>query len=302
VQVTSGSQYGQLAFEVDDSPVYINGSAVTYDGYATSPTTQFVSLGSAHFGGDGSGSEQHTITVDITGKNASSSGYEAAIDDFIIVPINDVTYANLTAAMNNKGVGVDNASAANFEPSTNNYGLSQSTLTTAGLAPGAPVTINGVPFVMPSYRTDSGGNVLADNVMADGQTIGLAASSASKINLLVASTCGQTPSNFNVQLSVNYAGNVSPDDDVLPSVPSWTDQSPTLTNPVGGATISAGPVLAYRLHGTTQDTTPVHLYVISAAANNTQAISSVTLPYYDGSDFSDSCNTAKLHVLAMSTS
>jgi hypothetical protein len=319
VNLVTGPQYGQVQFEIDGLPTYLNGTRVTYDEYNGNNAlpTHYVPLGytngsaAAQFGAG----ETHTITIDVTGKNANSSGYDVGVDMFSIVPVSYPSYPDLTTAMNNRGI-TDGTTAANFEPSAQQAGIALATLN-PDLNQGMTTNINGIAFNMPNYSVNNSGTDIADNVVSDGQKIALpTATFANNIYLLVASTCGQTLASTSSQLGVNFESNPIDQTDStteVPSVPNWIDQSPSLTNPGSGATIAPASTpnsldpLPYRYLGTSQDATPVHLYLITVPTNwndptnPDSRVTSVTLPTYRGSDFTNAgCATsAKLHVFAI---
>ena len=83
----------------------------------------------------------------------------------------DIPYASLAAAYDTVAISDDsNIGGANFDGSGNSY--SEQALTAAGLAPGATVTVNGTQLVWPNVAAGT-----PDSVLADGQTISLAAPS-----------------------------------------------------------------------------------------------------------------------------
>src|SRR5207249_1124199 len=90
--------------------------------------------------------------------------YLAGIDYLSVVPVNNVTAASFTAAMNNDGIGSDNTTAASLD--YQGASLSAQALAAAGYSPGATATIHGATFTMPAPRADG-----MDNVIAIGQTI-----------------------------------------------------------------------------------------------------------------------------------
>lgn len=334
VGVTSQYHFGVLAFEIDGRPVLRNGTRLKFDAYAATSKSGYVPLGGQHLVPG-----VHTITVDVVGKNSASTdyvhtgtygsttfggstivlsnfhdnGYSAAIDYFTVVPVNNVGTpcpAGATAigqclqqAMNNNGVAVDNLTAANIGPSSPNVGLSRDALTLVGFGPGQTVTVDSATpaaatFTMPSYSAGS-----ADNVVADSQTIPLPSPVlASSIDLLVLSTCGAVTANAATLVTVNYQDGAYTSK-TLPDIGDWS--SAALAD-VAPATNTAGRTLAvtlpYRDVGITKDTThTATIYHVQVpVAYTDDAVASVTLPS-TGADFTNSCTTPTLHVLAMTT-
>ncbi|MDQ2958526.1 MAG: hypothetical protein M3Y42_16395 [Actinomycetota bacterium] len=319
VNVSQQYHFGILGFELDGVPVRVNGTPVTFDAYATSTATHYVQLGGAHL----TAGSNHTLTVDVIGKNAASTdyvytgtfggqtlngvhdnGYAAGIDFFTVVPINNVTATSFANAMNNHGIAVDSSSAADIGPYIGKAALSQQTMTAAGFGPGATITVDGgtanqATFTMPTYP--AGG---PDNVMADGQSVPLPVpAQADYVDLLALSTCGNTASDPSVNLTVNFADGTNSNTQ-LPAVPDWTIGTPP---PAGTPGITLAATLPYRDVGTGQDTAhPVYLYHLRLPTQwrdgtpNSNVVS-YTLPNL-GSSFTETCNTPTLHVLAAATS
>jgi hypothetical protein len=319
VNVTQQYHFGVLGFELDGIPIRLNGTPVQFDAYATSAATHYVQLGGAYF----TAGSNHTLTVDVIGKNTASTdyvytgtfgsqtlngvhdnGYAAGIDFFTVVPINNVTTTSFANAMNNHGIAVDSSSAADIGPYTGKAALSQQAMAAAGFGPGSTVTVDGgtadqATFTMPTYP--AGG---PDNVMADGQTVPLPApAQANYIDLLALSTCGNTASDPSINLTVNFADGTNSNTQ-LPAVPDWTIGTPPPANTPG---ITLAATLPYRDVGTAQDTAhPVYLYHLRLPTQWSDGtpdsnVVSYTLPNL-GSSFTEACNTPTLHVLAATTS
>ena len=84
----------------------------------------------------------------------------------------DIPYSSLQAAFNNAGISSDNnIGAANFDGNGNSY--SEQALSAAGLPPGTTLTVGGTQVQWPTAPAGT-----PDNVLAAGQTISLAGSSA----------------------------------------------------------------------------------------------------------------------------
>jgi len=95
----------------------------------------------------------------------------------------DIPYASLAGAYDSSAISDDsNISGANFDGDGNSY--SEEALTAAGLAPGANVTVNETTLEWPAVAAGQ-----PDSVLADGQTISLADTSAStQLTILGASS------------------------------------------------------------------------------------------------------------------
>lgn len=154
---------------------------------------------------------------------------------------------------------------------------------------------------MPNPNTDA---AHTDNVIADGQSIILPTDApATYVDLLVASTCGTTAFNPAIQLGMNFTEN-DPGTGLptyrsanVPSVPDWLNGTP----PTGDPTITLAATLDHADAGTTPTTRQPNLYHLKIYTQLPQDhLHSITLPNL-GSNFTDVCTTANLHILAITT-
>ena len=234
--------------------------------------------------------------------NYPDNGYTAVVDDVRVIPINNVSFASVNAAMNNDGITTDTGPAADISPSLSNRALSQNALSAVGFGPGKTVTVDaGTPyqasFTMPAYNSDG-----TDNVITMGQSIPLPAdTTAQYVDLLVASSCGSTAYDPSIQVSVNFADGVYTQTQV-PSVPDWA--TGTLGAPPAGqeAYISVAATMDHSMHGTVVDSTyQPRIYHVSIPTKYADAaVHSITLPYL-GSDLTERCSSPNLHVFSIST-
>lgn len=338
VELGTYNHYGEVSFAVDGNPVEINGAALPPQD-TNSPTlgTMYVPLGGYHWTTtdvDGNPvSTTHTITINIVGTTGSSftydgsfgyssngyhpanfsnyadNGYTAVVDDIRAVPINNVTFTKFADAVNNDGVAVENSTAGDIGPSTGHLGFGYNSLIAKEFIPGDYVTVDsdttvvvdGVPtsdaatFYVNSY---SG----ADNVIATGQTINLdSPADANWVDLLVTSTCGSTAWSAANQLTIHFADGTSTDVR-LPVIPNW--YTATVPAPQSGqrAFVTNVLTLPYSTRGTTTDSShqPSLFHVAFPTGFTGSAVQSVTLPNL-GSDLTESCSTANLHVFSMTT-
>ncbi|MEV8438682.1 LamG-like jellyroll fold domain-containing protein [Actinosynnema sp. NPDC051121] len=276
--LTNGPDYGKAKFSLDGA-VITGTDTAPFDGYSTTATTSYRALGGAHLAAG-----THTITVTLVDTNPASTGnrYQSGVDYVIAAPVNNVTAADFTAAMNNDGIGTD-GTPARFDLAESS--LSAQAMATAGLSPGANVTINGARFTLPAPNPTTG----YDNVIAAGQTIPLPAAQriqASAVGLLVTSTCGDSPETTG---TITYTDNDSTTNPVYPRVSDWAH----------GPTASASFVLPYRNAGAVKDpTVRPRIYAVFIAAKPNKTLKSVTLPNI-GTTFRSGCPDPALHVLAI---
>ena len=243
--------------------------------------------------GHNAASTKYTFDGSLGGvpNGVNDNGMSADVDFFTVVPINNVTAASFSAAMNNHGIGSDGSVAANFGPGSSQAAFSKQALAAAGFGAGATKVVDGVSFTMPT-ATAAG-----DNVMASGQVIPLPkAKTANYIDLLATSTCGTINSSPTIQMTINFADGAYRQTQ-LPTVPNWTDAAPANTSDRKLAV-----ALPYMLVGTAKDSRSPKLYHLRIATQlSDDNVVSIVMPNV-GSNFTNACNTPTLHVLAMSTS
>ncbi|MFD1052130.1 hypothetical protein ACFQ1S_44435, partial [Kibdelosporangium lantanae] len=145
-----------------------------------------------------------------------------------------------------------------------------------------------------------------DNVMASGQTIDLpTATTANFVNLLVASSCGPSPSGATIQLSMNHVspsgGELLITDTPISSVPDWKSGPTTITDPQ----VTLAATFDHYNQGTTQHNDVLSkLYRLKVPVKpgyENMPVKSITLPSL-GTNFTESCTTPGLHVFAIQTS
>jgi hypothetical protein len=265
-------QFGQIRISLDGKP--LRGTDTTaWDGYSWAGAEPYLPLGGAHLT-----TGTHKITITVVGKNPEAQGYFAAVDYITVVPINNVTAADFTSAMNNDGISPDGTAASlDFAGAS----LSVQTLAAAGYQPGANVTVNGATFTMPAPRSDG-----HDNVVAMGQRIPVPVAQqvkASAVGLLVNSTCGGVPSGIG---TITFTDNTTKDSR-FPAVHDWA------------YTDSGDLTLPYRNYAGVPDTTVTpRIQAIFAPSDPTKTIKSITLPHYGSGLLPGNCAPA-LHVFSI---
>lgn len=302
VNLVTAKDYGQLQFTLDPSTVNFNLNTTAYypgmenttiDEYSPTISSEYVFLGGASLA-----QGMHCLQVTVTGTNSASSGnrYNAGIDYLEAVPVTGPVYSSFTTAMNNLGIATDGASsfAGSFD-GTNVANLSLNALHDAGIYPGTAggqgnsFSLHGASFTMPQLNAaSSSGPVLADNVIADGQTIQIPPVYASDVALLVATTCGTSPA---MNATLSYAGG-SASQPALASVPNW----------YGGPISSTTIVLDHADNGTSPNSRQPRLYEVILPANPNLQVTSVGLPVMPGNYLSETVgcgNSPELHVLAI---
>lgn len=297
VNLTTADDYGEDEFVLDPSTsdiVLDDTASQPIDAYSASVSARYVFLGGVHLTAG-----THVLKVAVTGTDGASvnNRYNAGINFLEVAPVTGATDASFTAAMNNLGIVSDNGASAgyNFDLTGASTGdnLSLQTLEAAGITPGTAsgsgtsFSLNGASFTMPGLRTDSGGTVLDDNVIPDGQTVPLPAVTATGVALLVASTCGTSPAAY---ATVNYSGGRYTNG-TIPAVGDW------IMGPSSDAVID----LSYRDGGSGPlNDGQVRLYEVMLPADPNYPLASITLPVMPVSFLPGACSEA-LHVLAIGT-
>ena len=201
VHLTTGHDYGSVRFDLDPSTTDLNldnTATSPLDAYSPVTSATYVFLGAVHLTAG-----THVLQLTVTGTDPASVGnhYNAGIDFLEAVPVTGATDSSFTAAMNNLGHRERRCGLVRrqLRPDQQHPGknLSLQAMQAAGITPGtatgagATFTMNGATFTMPALQT-SGGSVVADNVIPDGQTMPLPATKATDVALLAATTCGIT--------------------------------------------------------------------------------------------------------------
>lgn len=258
----------------------------------------------------------NTITVTVaTSDPACPSAYSTEVDDFISAPLGGVIAGALTncgstnqpaCAFNNNGVGTPGRVDANFD--LNGDGLDSTAMSTAGLSPGATVTLAGATFTMPQPTPGQ-----PDNVIAAGQTIVLPTSvntnpAPNYVDLLVASTCGTVTTDASRAVTLNFTGTTTYSDQVVPRVTQWTTTAPADPAITPTTRVVQGVTMPTTVNGASATSTqqPVTLYVLKVYIPDPawgETLNSVTLPNI-GTDFTNGCSPTNnaLHVFAITTS
>ncbi len=302
VSLATASDYGSVRVDLDPSGADVNlgnSAASALDEYSPAVSATYVFLGGVHLAPG-----PHVLQFTVVGTNQSSVGdrYGSGVDFLEVVPVTGATDTSFTAAMNNLGIATDGAAsfAGDFDLTSSSAGgnLSLKAFQDAGITPGTAAgpgttfTLNGATFTMPQLSA-SGGAVIGDNVIPDGQTLPLPAVRATDVALLAATTCGGPTGSPAMNATLNYSNNTSTQP-LLTSVPDWSQ--------AGAAQI----VLDHRDAGTTPDTTATPgLYEVILPANPAVTLSSITLPVMPVNFLTNtgSCATAAnvLHILAIGT-
>ncbi|WP_194904621.1 hypothetical protein [Catenulispora rubra] len=266
--LTRANDYGQYSLVLDKGSTAPATLVPSFDAYSATVITYYRDFGAPR---DASGNVLqlsagiHTLTLSITGKNASAQGYQAGIDFLRVSPMSATcSLTALTACLDNTAISQDtNTGAADADGGGSSF--SAADLAAQGWTPGAAVTIDGAPMTVPAYAAGSG-----DNIAASGQTVTVPAGVADAGNavvFLVAATDGAVT---NAGGSITYSGSCGAQSYTLDTVPDWT----------AGPATSAVVSFAHRnLLGNQQQATTTRLYAVAVPlVCPGQPIASVSLP------------------------
>lgn len=302
--MTRSTDYGKLKFDIDGA-VLANTGITSWNGYSPTAATALVDLGGIHLSAGA-----HTLNITVMDTDTASTGgrFNAGIDYLRAIPVNNVTTASFTAAMNNIGISDDASPTAGSLDDLSDSGAhsySQQQLTAAGYGPGAAVDIDGATFTMPNVAAGR-----PDNVLAMGQTIPLPnyqQVKASAVGFLAAGTCAADPvmgspgqststiwaNGFGADANPGHSlsGQVTYDTGAkgvytMPPVPDW------LTGPDAAAAVTLTAA-----NGTTAVTGTPHLYALFAPTDPSHVLKSVTLPYIASAFSPGACRG--IHIFAM---
>jgi hypothetical protein len=245
----------------------------SFDGYSSTVSTQYEDLGVPQYNGGPLALPAgiYSITLTITGENASSTGYQAGFDVLRLAPMAATcTITSISGCYNNTAISPSSdLTSANADGYGNS--LDADLLSNAGWAPGAALTVNGAPMTLPAYGDDK-----ADNMVASGQTVTIPstgyANTGNAIEFLAFSTDGGISNASGVITYASPCVGKNPTQGYsLTSVPDWAS---------GSATAAATSFSGRNTKGGADNTTaPARVYAISVPlACATDPVVSITLP------------------------
>jgi predicted alpha-1,2-mannosidase len=175
----------------------------------------------------------------------------------------------------NIGVSTDGgSSAADYDG--DGYSYSANALAAQGVAPGATITSDGVSYTWPNVQAGQ-----LDNIEANGQTIPLAPTSATKIGLLGSATNAPSTGTKGT-LTVTYTDGST--QQIPVNFGDWTLGAGSEQPPSGDQTIAQ---TTYRNAdgGASNQTVNTYLFAVDGTLSAGKTVASVTLPSPDSGDF-----------------
>ncbi|MFI7401667.1 LamG-like jellyroll fold domain-containing protein [Streptomyces sp. NPDC049541] len=281
VNLTKGKDYGIYGLVLDAGKPTQATLISGLDAYNSYTTTRFVNLGIPK---DTNGQlltlkqGVHTLTLTLTGKNPSSTGYQAGIDVLRLAPA-------LTCAINSTGSCLNNTATSTFTTTTSTAdadgsgnSINSADLTgTSGWQSGKSVTVDGASIALPKFGTGT-----YDNMLASGQTVTVpgsgAVNSGGSVVFLVFATGGAAKGATG---SITYAKNncidpANPADQsyTLDTVPDW----------ISGPASAASLTLVHENHSNNTQTSPASgpkIYAVSVPLQCPgSVVSSISLPLF----------------------
>ena len=168
----------------------------------------------------------------------------------------------------NIGVSADGtSSAANFDGG--GYSYSANALAADGITPGSTITSDGVSYTWPDVASGT-----PDNLQANGQTIPLAPTTATKIGLLGSATNAAAAGSTGT-LTVTYTDGTTSQIPVV--FGDWTLGAGTEQPPAGDQTVAETPYRNANGGSTTQSVN-TYLFAVDGTLTAGKTVSSVTLP------------------------
>ena len=137
-----------------------------FDAYSPNVTTSYHDFGVPK---DNSGAPfalpkgVYSLTLAITGKDSSATGYQAGIDVLRIAPMSATcAITTLSGCYNNSSISANN-DAAIADADADGYGdsFAADQLAAAGWTPGTQITIDGAPMTLPAYATGKADNIVS---------------------------------------------------------------------------------------------------------------------------------------------
>lgn len=175
---------------------------------------------------------------------------------------------NLASGFNNVGI-TDSATIANGDFDGAGNSLDATGLANAGYGPGQKITIDGVPFIMPTAP-----NGTADEMVASGQTIGMGNTTGSAIGLL--GSLSHTPRGGTGQITYNGTCNgATTQAYTIAPVPDWGDTSATAADraAVSGLSWNSSSGLGARPNSLYSIIIPLNCQNVPVAAIDLPAVS-----------------------------
>ena len=258
-----------VASNLTSSPTTVDwsesGSGMTVSpssGTLTVPANGTASVPLTVTAGQTEGADTATFTL----SNAGTSLLPSTLSVDIATP------GELWPYYTNIGISADGSSTADYDG--DGYSYSANALAADGITPGSAVTSDGVSYTWPNTASGQ-----LDNVEANGQTIPLQPTTATKIGLIGSAT-NAGPDGASGTLTVNYTDGSTQQIPVV--FGDWTLGAGSYPVPTGDQVVAQTP---YRDAGGGTDTVDTYLFSVDGSLTSGKTVASITLPSPSDGDF-----------------
>ncbi|MGM9441406.1 LamG-like jellyroll fold domain-containing protein [Streptomyces murinus] len=280
--LTKAKDYGIYRLVLDAGKPTQSTLISGYDAYNSYVTTQFLNLGIPK---DSSGQlltlkqGVHTLTLTLTGKNPSSSGFQAGIDVLRLGPALTCAINTTSSCLNNTATSTFTATTSTADADGSGNSINAADLTsTSGWQSGKTVTVDGATVTLPNFGTGT-----YDNMLASGQTVTLpgsgVANTGDAVVFLAFATGGAAKATSG---TITYAKDNCLDSDGNPADQSY--QLDTVPDWLSGPATSASLTLVHENHKDNTQTSPSSgpkIYAVSVPLQCPgSVISSISLPLF----------------------
>ncbi|MFD7883580.1 LamG-like jellyroll fold domain-containing protein [Streptomyces bauhiniae] len=298
VNLTKAKDYGIYRLVLDAGKPTESTLISGFDAYNSYVTTRFVNLGIPR---DSSGqlltlkTGVHTLTLTLTGKNPTSTGYQAGLDVLRLAPALTCTINTTSSCQNNTATSTFTTTTSPADADGSGNSINAADLTsTAGWQSGKTVTVDGASVALPKFGTGT-----YDNMLASGQTVTVPGSgvvnTGNAVVFLGFATGGAAKGATG---TITYAKNncLDPNGDSadqtyqLDTVPDW----------LSGPATAASATLVHQNHSNNTQTSPspgpkVYAFSVPLQCPGS-VISSITLPLFTNGV---QAGQPTLHILGM---
>lgn len=292
--VTTGLDYGTYTLTLDKGTSTAQVLTANLDTYGSPTSTKYLNFGTLT---DGNGVPRqltkglHSVTLDVTGKNSASTGYQAGIDVLRLAPTPTCPINNTTACLNNTAISTYTPgtppTVTTADATGNGTSFDAAGLRAAGWTPGATVTVNGAAIKLPAAF----GTGAPDNMLSNGQIITLPATgvlNSGNALVLAGFASGTIPAGAKGTITYAAGCDVTSQAYVLDPVADWAAALP-------GDTVLTVP--RRNKNNATQENVPVSLFTISVPLKCPGVpITSISLPLVTNAV---TAGAPSLHVLGL---
>ncbi|MFG1611003.1 LamG-like jellyroll fold domain-containing protein [Actinoplanes sp. NPDC049265] len=274
--LTTAADYGTYTLTLDKGTANATTLITGFDAYGTGVLTTYRNFGIVK---DSSSTPRqlaaglHTITLDVTGKNTASTGYQAAVDAFRLAPALSCSINDTTRCLNNTGISTytagTNPTVTVADATGTGISLDAGSLRATGWTPASTVTVNGAAITLPAaYGTGA-----SDNMLSSGQLITVPATGVvTKGNAVVLTgfATGPIPADRRGTITYGSGCDVTSQTFTLDSIADWATTTPA----------DAALTLARRnKSNATQENVPVSVFAITVPlACPGVPVTGITLP------------------------